>query len=140
MPSSAVAGMASLPSPVLCLMVKPMTEIELNEQIERLLTEPAYIRSVRQTGSAYRREMGVRKSDKRMQAISHHYIPRGPFVNWSFDGSTLFHSGYYIKYPRSSKEKKLLKKLTSKRVRRALDLPMKGKQYRRLLDYWWMLD
>ena len=140
MPSSAVAGMASLPSPVLCLMVKPMTEIELNEQIERLLTEPAYIRSVRQTGPAYRREMGVRKSDKRMQAISHHYIPRGPFVNWSFDGSTLFHSGYYIKYPRSRKEKKLLKKLTSKRVRRALDLPMKGKQYRRLLDYWWILD
>ena len=140
MPSSAVAGMASLPSPVLCLMVKPMTEIELNEQIERLLTEPAYIRSVRQTGSAYRREMGVRKSDKRKQAISHHYIPRGPFVNWSFDGSTLFHSGYYIKYPRSSKEKELLKKLTSKRVRRALDLPMKGKQYRRLLDYWWILD
>lgn len=140
MPSSAVAGMASLPSPVLCLMVKPMTEIELNEQIERLLTEPAYIRSVRQTGPAYRREMGVRKSDKRMQAISHHYIPRGPFVNWSFDGSTLFHSGYYIKYPRSSKEKKFLKKLTSKRVRRALDLPMKGKQYRRLLDYWWILD
>lgn len=140
MPSSAVAGMASLPSPVLCLMVKPMTEIELNEQIERLLTEPAYIRSVRQTGPAYRREMGVRKSDKRMQAISHHYIPRGPFVNWSFDGSTLFHSGYYIKYLRSSKEKKLLKKLTSKRVRRALDLPMKGKQYRRLLDYWWILD
>lgn len=121
-------------------MVKSMTEIELNERIESLLSDSASIRTGRRTGSAYRREMSVRKNDKRMRAVSRHYIPRGPFVDWAFDGSTLLHSGYYIKYPRNSKEKKLLKKLTSKRVRRAHDLPLKGKQYQRLLDYWWILD
>lgn len=93
MPSSAVAGMASLPSPVLCLMVKPMTEIELNEQIERLLTEPAYIRSVRQMGPAYRREMGVRKSDKRMQAISHHYINKRGFLQFKYAGALFSYAG-----------------------------------------------
>lgn len=140
MPNSAVAGMVSLQSPALCLMVKPMTEIELNEKIESLLTESDSIQPVRRTGTAYRREMGVRKNDKRMRAISRHYIPRGPFVDWGFDGSTLLHSGYYIKYPRNSKEKKLRKRLTSKRVRRELSLPLKWKQYQRLLDYWWILD
>ena len=121
-------------------MVKLMTETELNAQIDILLTEPAPKQSARRTGAAYRREMGIRKTDKRMRALSRHYIPRGPFVDWSFDGTTLLHSGYYIKYPRNSKEKKLLKRLTSKRVRRTLELPLKGKQYQRLLDYWWILD
>ena len=39
MPSSAVAGMVFLLSQELFQMVKPMTEIELNEKIENLLTE-----------------------------------------------------------------------------------------------------
>jgi len=140
MSSSAVTGMASLPLPELCPMVKPMTEIELNEQIECLLTDQAPQGSTRPTGAAYRREMLVRKNDVRMRAISRHYIPRGPFVDWSFDGTTLLHSGYYIKCPHSSKEKKLLKRLTNKRCRREWRLPLKGQQYRRLLDYWWILD
>ena len=41
MPSSAVAGMVFLLSQELFQMVKPMTEIELNEKIENLLTESA---------------------------------------------------------------------------------------------------
>lgn len=121
-------------------MVKPMTEIELNERIERLLIEQEHSCIVKQGDTAYRREMRVRKNDKRMHEISRHYIPRGPFVSWGFEGTTLYHSGYYIKYPRNSKEKKLLKRLTNKRCRRAAELPSKGLQYRRLLDYWWILD
>lgn len=121
-------------------MVKPMTEIELNEKIERLLTEQKPSGLVKQIDTAYRREMSVRKNDERMREISRHYIPRGPFVSWEFEGTTLYHSGYYIKYPRNSKEKKLLKRLTNKRCRRAAELPRKGLQYRRLLDYWWILD
>ena len=121
-------------------MVKPMTEIELSEKIELLLTESNQSGAAKPSDTAYRREMCIRKNDKRMREISRHYIPRGPFVSWEFDGSTLYHSGYYIKYPRNSKEKKLLKRLTNKRCRRASMLPRKGQQYRRLLDYWWILD
>lgn len=54
MPSSAVAGMVFLLSQELFQMVKPMTEIELNEKIENLLTESAPVQSSRRTGSAYR--------------------------------------------------------------------------------------
>lgn len=63
MPSSAVAGMVFLLSQELFQMVKPMTEIELNEKIENLLTESAPVQSSRRTGSAYRREMRIRKND-----------------------------------------------------------------------------
>ena len=61
MPSSAVAGMVFLLSQELFQMVKPMTEIELNEKIENLLTESAPVQSSRRTGSAYRREMRIRR-------------------------------------------------------------------------------
>ena len=52
MRSGAVAGMASVPSQELCQTVKPMTEIELNEKIENLLTESAPRQPSRRTGSA----------------------------------------------------------------------------------------
>ena len=62
MRSSAVAGMVFLPSQELCQMEKPMTEIELNEKIENLLTESATRQPSRRTGYAYRREMRIRKN------------------------------------------------------------------------------
>ena len=49
MRSSAVAGMVFLPSQELCQMEKPMTEIELNEKIENLLTESATRQPSRRT-------------------------------------------------------------------------------------------
>ena len=52
MRSGAVAGMAFVPSQELCQTVKPMTEIELNEKIENLLTESAPRQPSRRTGSA----------------------------------------------------------------------------------------
>ena len=121
-------------------MGKPMTEIELNEQIERLLSETEQPPMTRQKGRAYRREMHVRKNDKKMRNISWRYLPRGPYVSAWFDGKTLLHSGCYIRYPRNSKERKILKRLSEKQCRRAAHLPRKGKKYRRLLDYWWILD
>ena len=63
MRSGAVAGMVFVPSQELCQTVKPMTEIELNEKIENLLTESAPVQSSRRTGSAFRREMRSRKND-----------------------------------------------------------------------------
>lgn len=121
-------------------MGKPMTEIELNEQIERLLSEGVLLPSAEQRGRGYRREMRERKNDKKMRNISWRYLPRGPYVSAWFDGKTLLHSGCYIRYPRNSKERKMLKRLSEKQCRRAAHLPRKGKKYRRLLDYWWILD
>ena len=54
MRSSAVAGMVFVLSQELCQTVKPMTEIELNEKIENLLTESAPRQPSRRTGSAQR--------------------------------------------------------------------------------------
>lgn len=84
--SSAAAGMVFLPSRELCQMVKPMTEIELNKKIENLLTESVPRQPSRRTGSAYRREMRIRKNDALMRIVTRKYedywamprnLPRG---------------------------------------------------------------
>lgn len=102
MPSSAVAGMVFLLSQELFQMVKPMTEIELNEKIENLLTESAPVQSSRRTGSAYRREMRIRKNDALMRIVTRRYVPHAGYIDYGFDGDTLLHSGKYIKYPKNS--------------------------------------
>jgi hypothetical protein len=70
MPSSAVAGMVFVRSQELYQTGKPMTEIELNEKIESLLTESAPRQPSRRTGSAYRREMRIRKNDALMRIVT----------------------------------------------------------------------
>ena len=80
MPSSAVAGMVFLLSQELFQMVKPMTEIELNEKIENLLTESAPVQSSRRTGSAYRREMRIRKNDALMRIVTRRYVPHAGYM------------------------------------------------------------
>ena len=52
-----------------------MTEIELNEQINLLLTESASQPLSRHTGMAYRREMKVRKNDPLMRIVTRGYVP-----------------------------------------------------------------
>ena len=96
MPSSAVAGMVFLLSQELFQMVKPMTEIELNEKIENLLTESAPVQSSRRTGSAYRREMRIRKNDALMRIVTRKYVPHAGYIDYGFDGDTLLHSGKYL--------------------------------------------
>ena len=100
--SSAAAGMVFLPSRELCQMVKPMTEIELNEKIENLLTESVLRQPSRRTGSAYRREMRIRKNDALMRIVTRKYVPHAGYIDYGFDGDTLLHSGKYIKYPKNS--------------------------------------
>ena len=102
MRSSAVAGMVFLPSQELFQMVKPMTEIELNKKIENLLTESATRQPSRRTGSAYRREMRIRKNDALMRIVTRKYVPHAGYIDYGFDGDTLLHSGKYIKYPKNS--------------------------------------
>ena len=83
-------------------MVKPMTEIELNKKIENLLTESAAGQPSRRTGSAYRREMRIRKNDALMRIVTRKYVPHAGYIDYGFDGDTLLHSGKYIKYPKNS--------------------------------------
>ena len=139
MRSSAVAGMVFLPSQELCQMEKPMTEIELNEKIENLLTESATRQPSKRTGSAYRREMRIRKNDALMRIVTRRYVPHAGYIDYGFDGNTLLHSGKYIKYPKNSNRQRLCKKASNARVRRYMDLPCKGNSYRRVFDYWWTL-
>lgn len=83
-------------------MVKPMTEIELNKKIENLLTESVPRQPSRRTGSAYRREMRIRKNDALMRIVTRKYVPHAGYIDYGFDGDTLLHSGKYIKYPKNS--------------------------------------
>ena len=133
MPSSAVAGMVFPLSQELCQMVKPMTEIELNEEIENLLTESAAGQPSRRTGSAYRREMRIRKNDSLMRIVTRRYVPHAGYIDYGFDGDTLLHSGKYIKYPKNSNCQRWMKRETSRKSRNCQDLPRKGNYYRRLL-------
>ena len=120
-------------------MGKPMTEIELNEQIESLLTEPDSQPLSRQTGMAYRREMKVRKNDQLRRIVTRSYVPHAGYIDYGFDGDTLLHSGKYIKYLKNSNCQRWIKRETSRRFRNCKELPPKGNYYRRLFDYWWTM-
>ena len=123
MRSSAVAGMVFLPSQELCQMEKPMTEIELNEKIKNLLTESATRQPSRRTGSAYRREMRIRKNDALMRIVTRRYVPHAGYIDYGFEGNTLLHSGKYIKYPKNSNCQRWMKQETSRKFRNCQDLP-----------------
>lgn len=123
-------------------MVKLMTEIELNAQLEKL--EELRISNLqklprRRTGTQYRREKRIQKNDRLMRIVTRQYVPHAGYVDWDFDGDTLVPSGKYIKYPKNSNCQRWMKRLTSKKARKALDAPCKGNYYRRLFDYWWTL-
>ena len=120
-------------------MGKPMTEIELNAQIESLLTESDSHPLPRQTGMAYRREMKVRKNDRLMRIVTRSYVPHAGYIDYGFDGDTLLHSGKYIKYQKNSNCQRWIKRETSRRFRNCKELPPKGNYYRRLFDYWWTM-
>ena len=66
--------MGSLPSRALYQVVKPMTEIELNERIDVLLSENPTQQKAGKAKS-HNREMKVHKDDRLLRIISRHYIP-----------------------------------------------------------------
>ena len=118
-----------------------MTEIELNErlaQIEEQLLASLPPVSKRRTGQAYRRRMHIKKNDDLLKIVTRQYAPHAGYVDWGFDGRTLLHSGKYIK-KKNSNCQRWMKRETSRKFRRRLDLPRKGNAYRRLFDYWWTL-
>lgn len=116
-----------------------MTETELNEQLAAILEksekEPG---CQRRTGRQYRRRKGREKSDRLLAIIqAARYGPHRGYVDWEFEGKTLLHTGYYIKYPKNSKCQRWLKRVSSKKVRACSEFPQKGNGCRKVFDYWW---
>lgn len=118
-----------------------MTETELNEQLTALLEKSKKEQNCqRRTGRQYRRRKGQEKSDRLLAIIQATcYGPHRGYVDWDFEGRTLLHTGYYIKYPKNSKCQHWLKRVSGKKVRACPNLPKKGNGYRRVFDYWWTL-
>jgi hypothetical protein len=94
----------------------------------RRAPEPAARASVR----GRRRALG-RKKDRRLKAMA---CSCGIWLSVHLNERE--HSAH-LSYPKNSRERCLLKRVTNKRVRKKLDVPgFAG--YRRVLDFWWMLD
>lgn len=94
----------------------------------------------RRTGRRYRRRKAQEKADRRLAIVQlPGYVPRRGYVDWSFEGRTLLHTGQYIKYPKNSRCQRWLKRVSNKKVRACPDLPRKGNGYRKVFDYQWSL-
>ena len=118
-----------------------MTEIELSKRIAELPSnETAYAQAAAKALRRKRFVSRIHKDDWLLQITNFGgYAPHVGYVDWGFTGSTLLHSGQYMKYPRNSSCQRWMKRETSKRTRHAPDIPVKGNYYRRLFDYWWTL-
>lgn len=118
-----------------------MTETELNERIAELQTnECAEERQRDADRRRLRRISRIRKNDALLRIINYGgYAPHRGYIDWGFEGSTLLHSGKYIKYPKHSHCQKWIKRETGRRIRNCKEVPRKGNFYRRLFDYWWTL-
>ena len=119
-----------------------MTEIEQNERLveieaQRLALLPPT--PPRRTGRRYRRERNVHANDRLLKIIRRYYIPHAGYIDYGFEGTTLLHSGKYIKFPQNSNCQRWIKRTTSRKIRSCKDVPQKGNFYRRLFDYWWTL-
>ena len=83
-----------------------------------------------------------RVKEKRLIKIINAY-GYAPHIGWIKKSPRLDKNGNpvgtYIVYPKNSKYQKSLKKMTSKKNRCKFDLPLKGNQYRRTVDFWWAL-
>lgn len=89
--------------------------------------------------TAYRRHMKIIKNKKRMGIINK--LGYAPHVGWIKESSVIDMNGKskgsYIVYPKNSNRRKHLKQLTSRKNRHRTDLPLKGNQYRKVVDVWW---
>lgn len=93
----------------------------------------------RKTGRAYRRLMKKHKKDRLMKIIqSVGYNPAAGYVEWDEVDGKWQPVGKYIKYPKNSNMQRYLKRQSSKKARRS-DLPLKGNEYRKHSEYWWIL-
>ena len=118
-----------------------MTETALSERIAELQEIDAVtIHQKEKERVRLRRIRDVRENNRLLRIINYGgYAPHRGYIDWGYDGSTLLHSGKYIKYPKNSNCQRWMKKETSRRIRNCRDVSAKGNYYRRLFDYWWTL-
>lgn len=143
MKNSVEAGMAFAPSHEPFPTGKPMTETELNARIEEIEAQKNDNSSApvkRRTGRRYRRQMRLKKTARLREVVINHYAPHAGYVQWEYIDGEWLPAGKYIKYPKNSNRQRWCKRETNKRMRNNLDIPTKGNYYRRLFDYWWVLD
>lgn len=91
----------------------------------------------RKTGRAYRRKIKVQKEDRLYRIVKNHYMPHVGYVDWDFDGHTLYGTPYYFKDSSHSRKQKWLKKQTNKKIRH-MDIA-NGNYYRKCYEYWWVM-
>lgn len=83
----------------------------------------------------------VRHDNRRLFLIQHsRYAPNIGYITGDYKGkTTLFQSGLYIKYMKSSVRQQYLKRKGNRLTRKCCDLSGKGNRYRKVFDYWWAL-
>ena len=118
-----------------------MTETEFHNALMEIMNEQcSEERYMLKRRRRLRRINRIRKNEDLFKIINlSGYAPHRGYVDWEFTGTTLLHSGAYIKYPKNSNCQKWIKKETGRRIRNCKDVPSKGNYYRRLFDYWWTL-
>lgn len=118
-----------------------MNENKITNQLTEITTDKTSEQHFsRKKQHRLRRINRVRKNEALFKIINTGgYAPHRGYVDWEFTGTTLLHSGAYIKYPKNSNCQKWIKRETGRRIRNCKDVPSKGNYYRRLFDYWWTL-
>lgn len=115
-----------------------MTETALSERIAELQEIDSVTTHQKEKERVrLRRIRDVRKNNRLLRIINYGgYAPHRGYIDWGYDGSTLLHSGKYIKHIKNSNCQRWMKKETSRRIRNCRDISAKGNCYRRLFDYW----
>ena len=93
----------------------------------------------RKTGRLYRQEMTKKKDAELKQYVMRHYRPSAGWCDYEIiDGTPVATS--HIKYPKSSRRQKRLKRISNRTIRRGNAIGSGKGGYRRAFDYWWELD
>ena len=97
-----------------------MTETELSESIAEITETGDSLRQIKSRKERRRNQRRARnkKNDRRLEIINFGwYAPHIGIIDYDFEGKSLLHSGYHIKYPKNSNFQGWMKKETNKRIR-----------------------
>lgn len=117
-----------------------MTVSNINELLKEIVSNDLAETHLRDKQCRRRRRFNrIRKQDRLLRIVQlDNYAPQRGYIDYGYTSTTLLRSGKYIKYPKNSSYQHSAKRLTSRRFRRASNLPAKGNHYRRLFDYYWI--
>lgn len=92
----------------------------------------------RRTGIAYRRFVTEKHKRKLLKLVGYKKNIHMGYVDWGYVDGVWQQTGNYIKYPKNSNRQRLLKRYANKVVRKYVN-NLRGNQYRKCFDYWWIL-